>query len=131
MNLAVEQARSLPGVTQEWSVEDDLCDCTYQRIGYWFNPYIGVTEEVRLCCVWAKFREQWPEFFRTTRDEPRNWNGEAPMPPAIWHRHLASKYGISLSEARSQGTAPPSGTKARPVILLQWSGEWIEVRLGS
>ena len=33
---------NIPGV--EWEYHDDLCDCTYQRIGFWTNPYIGEHE---------------------------------------------------------------------------------------
>jgi hypothetical protein len=111
MTAAVPEFLMLPEVM--WDVEDDLCDCTFQRIGMWTNPYLGETLEVRACCIWAKLYEMFPEYVRTTgafldynRDEwdttLRDWDGESDMPPAIWYRHLARKEGISVSEARAK-----------------------------
>src|SRR3989304_4838306 len=54
---------SLPDT--QWDHEDDLCDCTYQRIGLWKNPYLAETLEVRMCCIWAELYKQFPGFVRT------------------------------------------------------------------
>lgn len=130
--LALEEAIAIIQAQEAWSVEDDLCDCTYQRIGYWNNPYIGETYEIRLCCVWAEFEKQWPQFFKRTQIEPAQWNGEFDMPKAIYHRQLAKLHGISVSEAREIATEAPKGRpKAeKPIVWLPWSGEYMEVRLG-
>ncbi len=109
-----------------WNVQDDLCDCVYQRVNTWWNPYIGEFLETRLCCVWAKFEEMWPELFRRTKSEPAMWNGEADMPPAIWHRQMANHLGVPLAEARTlAGPAPKGRPKAPPLQLwLRDGGEW-------
>lgn len=102
---------NLPGVA--WSNQDDQCDCVYQRIGMWKNPYLAETLEIRLCCIWAKLAEQYPEFVRTIPGyfdentkrwitEPLEWNGQAEMPKAIWYRHLARKEGRPLSDIRQE-----------------------------
>jgi len=130
--LALEEALAIADAQEVWDVQDDLCECVYQRIGYWFNPYIGETLETRLCCVWAKFEQQWPELFRRTKQEPAEWNGESQMPKAIWHRQLANHLGVSVAEARTLGLVPPSGKPRveKPRIFLPWSGEYMEVVLG-
>jgi hypothetical protein len=130
---------SLPDV--EWSNQDDLCDCTYQRIGFWTNPYIGETHEIRLCCVWAELGKQYPQFVRTTPafydynknewvTEVAEWNGEADMPKAIWHRQLARRLNIPLEEARRLSMPPPRGRKRIPFFLVFGSQEFT-VDLGS
>lgn len=100
---------SLPDV--DWEVHDDLCDCTYQRIGSWKNIYLAETLEIRLCCIWAEFQKQYPEFVRVIPGykhegewitEPMNWNAEFEMPKAIWYRHLARKYGRSVGDIRAE-----------------------------
>lgn len=130
--LALEQALEIIQAQETWNVNDDLCDCTYQRIGYWNNPYIGETLEVRLCCVWAELEKQWPQFFRRTQIEPAKWNGEADMPRSIYHRQLAKLNGMSVSEAREMGLDPPQGRprQPKPLFYLPWSGEYLEVTLG-
>lgn len=129
---ALEQAIEIIQAQETWSVQDDLCDCVYQRIGYWFNPYIGETLETRLCCVWAKFEAQWPELFHRSKQEPAVWNGETTMPKSIWHRQLSAHLGVSVSEARSFNMEPPKGQPhvEKPAFYLPWSGDYIEVRLG-
>lgn len=102
---------SLPDV--QWSIGDDLCDCIYQRIGMWTNPYLAVTHEIRLCCAWAKLYEMFPETVRTIPafwdynnnewiTEVAEWNGEAEMPKALWYRQLARKTGRSLADIRAE-----------------------------
>ncbi len=102
-----------------WRDHDDLCDCTFQRVCQWTNPYFGTHEE-RLCCIWAKLHEMFPG---CSRDIPayfdineqawktklEDWNAEFDMPAAVWHRHLAAKRGISVSEARALNLPAPKG----------------------
>src|SRR3990167_8554792 len=128
---------SLPDV--QWKVNDDLCDCIYQRIGMWTNPYLAVTHEIRLCCAWAKLAEMCPEAVRTIPafldygnndewvTEPMEWNGEEDMPAALWHRQLARKRGISVQEARALNLPAPKGKprSQRPHIFLRDGGEWV------
>lgn len=111
---AVLEALSIGNLPDtEWEVHDDLCDCTFQRIGLWKNIYLAETLEIRLCCVWAELAKQYPQYVRTipgywnpdTKEwitEPREWNGEAEMPKALWYRHLARKLGRTVSEIRSE-----------------------------
>ena len=132
----------LPDV--QWKAHDDLCDCVYQRIGMWTNPYLAETLEVRMCCIWAKFYEQYPEFSRTVPafwdynadewvTEPMDWNGEEDMPAALWHRQLARRRGISVTAARHLNLAPPKGTgvKPKPIFFLPWGGEYVPLELGA
>ena len=131
--LALEQALQIIQAQDTWNAEDDLCECVYQRIGYWNNPYIGETLEVRLCCVWAEIEKAYPQFFRRTQIEPAEWNGEADMPRSIWLRQMAAVGNIPLQIMRDSATGdPPKGTprKPKPVFLLPWSGEYLEVVLG-
>lgn len=131
---------SLPDV--QWSNGDDLCDCTYQRIGMWTNPYLAITHELRFCCAWAKLYEMFPETARTISafwdynnhvwvTEPAEWNGELDMPPALWHRQLARQRGITIAEARALELPAPKGKprKAKPHLFLKAGGEWCELEL--
>ena len=54
----------------DWEHGDDLCDCTFQRIGYWTNPYLARTMEVRLCCIWKILAEQNPEIAALMQEIP-------------------------------------------------------------
>lgn len=133
---------NLPDV--DWANQDDLCDCTYQRIGLWKNPYLAETLEIRLCCVWAKLAEQYPDCVRTIpgyrndntgewETQPWEWNGETEMPRAIWLRHLARKQGRPLAEIRAAyaDQAPPQGTPRRSIpFILLFSGEEIGIDFG-
>ena len=97
-----------------WLPGDDKCDCTFQRIGFWTNPYLAETHEIRLCCLYAEFAKMWPQFFRTTpaswnRNEarwvetPQKWeNEDMPMPLPIWHRQIARETGKSLAQVRKE-----------------------------
>ena len=134
----------LPDV--QWKMHDDLCDCTYQRIGMWTNPYLAETLEVRMCCIWAELYKQFPQFVRTIPafwdynaeewvTEPQEWNGEEDMPLSMWHRQIARKYGITVAAARNVTESPPKGKPIqrapKPLFLLPWSGEWLPVELGA
>lgn len=129
---ALEQAIEIIQAQETWSVQDDLCDCVYQRMGYWNNPYIGETYEVRFCCIWAEFEKMWPQFFKRSYAEPAEWNGEFDMPKAIWHRQLSAELGMPLSQVRDMGLEPPKGQphRQKPVFYLPWSGEYVPVTLG-
>lgn len=122
----------LPLPEQFWDVEDDKCDCTYQRIGLWTNPYIGETLEVRMCCIWAELYKLFPNMVRVTdaffdynKNEwvtrQREWDGELDMPESIWFRQLAKKLGKSVDEVRQeyQGRMDekPKGVKRKPQPL--------------
>jgi hypothetical protein len=131
---------NLPDV--EWSSGDDLCDCTFQRIGMWKNPYLAETHEIRLCCVWAELGKMFPDFVRTYPGfwddnteqwitEPQEWDAEFEMPKAIWHRQLAKTENVTLSEAREMRLPAPKGKprKQPATIFLPFSGEWVPVEL--
>lgn len=122
LNQALEIARAgMPA--EEWDVNDDRCDCTFQRIGYWTNPYIGETLEVRMCCIWKELYRQFPEFVRVTKHEPAEWNGEDNMPKSIWHRQLANHLGISIAEARALSMEAPKGQpKSEPIPFVLLMG---------
>lgn len=108
-----------------WTTGDDLCDCTFQRIGWWTNPYIAKTMEVRLCCAWAKLAEMFPEIGQYIREipafddingsrwqtEPMEWNGEEEMPRSYWYRHIVAKTGKPLADVRQEygHLNPPAG----------------------
>ena len=126
-----------------WNVQDDLCDCVYQRIGMWTNPYLAETLEVRLCCIWAEFEKQFPHFVRRTSaykdgnanawaTEPMDWNGEDEMPKAIWYRQLARKENRSVAEVRAdyvdKDELRPKGTPKRepiPFVVLAGGRELV------
>ena len=105
-----------------WLHGDDACDCTFQRIGLWKNPYIGETLEVRMCCIWAELYKLFPQFVRVTPayltgdDEwdtsVREWDGEHDMPRDIWYRQRARIEGLMLTEVREKYAtqSPPAGT---------------------
>ena len=143
LSPAVVQALAIGALPDvQWKMHDDLCDCVYQRIGMWTNPYLAETLEVRVCCIWAKLYEQYPEYVRMIPafwdynhdewvTEPAEWNGEDDMPESVWYRQVARKTGKSLAEVRAMGLPAPKGKeiKPKPVIFLSWSGEWVPVEL--
>lgn len=117
MNIITEagvdlQLAATPGVM--WATHDDLCDCTFQRIGFWTNPYMGATMLTRLCCMWKKLNEMFPgmvqeipAFYNYNAGSyvevgPQEWNGDSDMPRAVWYRHLAAKTGLSLEQIRQE-----------------------------
>ena len=108
----------LPDV--QWDHEDDLCDCIYQRIGMWKNPYLATQHEIRLCCIWEKLYQLDPSAVRTIpgywnddvqewQTEPRPWDGETDMPMSLWVRQIARQEGITVQEARSRCALNLSG----------------------
>ncbi len=107
--LVLEQAQAIAAQQEVWNIQDDLCDCVFQRIGYWFNPYLGETLETRICCLYAEWEKQYPHLFRRTQAEPAEWNGESDMPRSLWHRQLSNHLGVPVSEARDLNLAPPKG----------------------
>ncbi len=110
----------LPDIT--WDYDDDLCDCTFQRIGYWTNPYLARTMKVRFCCLWAELAKTYPHLIQEIpafdnynthewESEPHQWNGEDDMPRALWYRQLAVRKGLSLETIRNlyADKQPPKG----------------------
>lgn len=106
------QPQALPDV--HWLQGDDACECTFQRIGSWTNPYLGKTLRVRLCCIWAELYKQYPQFVQHIDayydenrhawvPEPREWDSaEMDMPLPLWYRHLAAKTGKPLADVRAE-----------------------------
>ena len=136
------QAGAFPDIV--WNHEDDKCDCVYQRIGFWTNPYLAETLEVRMCCIWADLYKSYPDFVRTIpaywnqnakawEAEAQPWNGEADMPKSIWYRQLARQQGRSVADIRAEyqdrdDERPRGKQKSQPCpFLLKWAGDWIEV----
>ena len=110
-----------------WDVEDDACDCTFQRVGMWTNPYIGETLEVRMCCIWEELYKLFPQHvrrtdafldYRTNEWSPGQWewDGETDMPRAIWYRQMAKREGLSLDEIRAKysDAEAPQGIPREP-----------------
>ena len=128
--LILEQvAKAVSGEANdtEWNNQDDLCNCTFQRVGFWTNPYIGKTLLVRFCCIWNEFHKQFPEFvlerdsffnYNTNEyeDTPWEWDSKTgDMPKAIWYRQLATQTGKSLDEVRAEhgDLEPPKRVKRK------------------
>lgn len=138
LSPAVVEALAISNIPDiQWKMEDDLCDCTYQRIGWWTNPYLAETLEVRVCCIWAELYKQFPQFVRMTpafwnynKDkwvtEPMEWTGENPMPRSIWYRQLARKQSRSLAEIRAEyaDQEPPQGYEPR-LLFTPENGDWV------
>ena len=103
---------TLPDV--HWLHGDDLCSCTFQRIGEWTNPYLAQTLRVRLCCIWRELYKQYPQFVQEVdafydgnrhawATEPQPWNSEEmDMPLYLWYRQLARESGKSLAQIRAE-----------------------------
>ena len=100
-----------------WKQDDDLCDCTFQRIGWWTNPYLARTMEVRLCCIWKILAEKNPEIAALVREipafddynrdcwvsEPAAWDAkDHDMPRALWHRQLSIQQDKPLEQVRRE-----------------------------
>ena len=112
-----------------WTHGDDLCDCTFQRIGEWTNPYLARTRRVRVCCLEDRMLEgnedlvqDIPGFFNDTtgllETEPWVWDGEDDMPEHLFMRQTAIIQGLSLDETRVkfEGVEPPKGIP-RPKVV--------------
>lgn len=103
---------SLPEI--KWQHDDDLCDCTFQRIGEWTNPYLARTMRVRFCCVWAEilrdypqYVEEIPAFYNYNEDkfvrDAWEWDSkDADMPRALWYRQIQTITGRPLEEIREK-----------------------------
>lgn len=97
-----------------WLEGDDSCDCMYQRIGEWKNPYLGSTHQIRLCCVWAELGKLYPQFVQDVPvywdnnqiepvHGPQQWDSEEmDMPLGLWYRQLAVREGRPLAEVREE-----------------------------
>ena len=123
-----------PSKAASGSTGGDLCDCTFQRIGFWTNPYIAKTLQIRFCCVWAELAKQHPDLIRefpaftgynngdVPITEPMEWNAEdADMPRALWYRQLASRHDRPLSEIRDrfQHLEPPGAVQGSGVRMSE------------
>ncbi len=110
--LAALSVSAIPDA--HWVHDDGLCDCTFQRICFWTNPYIARTLKVRVCCIWAELYRQFPQFVQDIDAyydgnrhrwvaEAAPWDSEEmPMPVSLWHRQIASRTGLSLAEVREE-----------------------------
>lgn len=145
--LAALSAATIPDTL--WIVGDDLCDCTFQRIAEWTNPYIGATKRVRLCCIWAELERAYPQhvqeipaYYDENRHryvtEPRAWDSEEmPMPVSFWHRQLARQTGKTLAQIREEYAGReherpqpvPPGTVVKDVPTEQELHDALEARL--
>ena len=104
-----------------WEHGDDLCDCTFHRIGSWTNPYLGKTLRIRMCCIWKELYKDYPQFVQeipayydentdSYEIEPAPWDSEDDdMPVHIWHRQVAFVTGKPLAQVRDElaGQSPP------------------------
>ena len=117
---------------EQWTNQDDLCNCTFQRTGDWANPYLGRTQRVRICCLFSELYEQYPHLVQEIpayydentgewESKPREWDGEQDMPTAIWHRQLAVKTGMPLEDIRDvyANQSPPKGTPRENEMVQQ------------
>lgn len=98
----------------QWLQGDDACDCTFQRIGEWGNPYLGKSLQIRLCCVWAELAKQFPQFVQEVtvfwdRNKqaptvgPQPWDSEEmDMPLDLWYRQLSAEQGRPLADIREE-----------------------------
>ena len=97
-----------------WVHGDDLCDCTFQRLGEWTNPYLAKTMRVRMCCMWVELEKMFPHlvqhipaFYNENTDlfetDFIEWNSpDGEMPRALWHRQLSVAMGLPLDEIRNR-----------------------------
>lgn len=149
LSPAVVEALSIGALPDvQWGNQDDLCDCTYQRIGFWTNPYLAETLEVRMCCIWAELYKQFPEYVRTIPaffdynaeqwvTSPQEWNGEDEMPKAVWYRHLANKQGRSVADIRAEYAEkdhlrPKRQQRKQPTpLFVKIGSEWLSINLAS
>ena len=119
--------RAMPEIT--WTHGDDLCNCTFQRIGDWANPYIARTRRVRVRCLESRMLEgnedlvqDIPGYYNENtgefETEPWVWDGEDDMPEHLFMRQTAIIQGLSLDETRVkfEGVEPPKGIP-RPKVV--------------
>ena len=130
--------REMPEIT--WTHGDDLCNCTFQRIGDWANPYIARTRRVRVCCLENRMLEgnedlvqDIPGYFNENtgefETEPWVWNGEDDMPESLFMRQAAIIQGLSLDATRVkfEGVEPPKGIPRPKVVNKRRSMSEYEV----
>ena len=116
--LGLSALQSIPEIV--WTHGDDLCNCTFQRIGEWTNPYLARTLRVRVCCIEAQLYKEYPQFVHEIpgyydentdefRVKPQVWNADHDIPKHIWHRQMAVMEGITLDQARklAEHVPPP------------------------
>lgn len=148
--MAALSLGALPDV--HWLLGDDRCDCTFQRIGEWTNPYLAQTLRVRLCCIWAGIYAQFPQFVQEIPayydanrhvyvSEPAAWNSEEmDMPVYLWLRQEAAKSGRSLADVRAdlkdkaqalrpRKVAPGTGRESMPQPTEAEMAQALEARL--
>jgi hypothetical protein len=126
--LAMLASTAIPEVT--WDVGDDLCDCTFQRIGFWTNPYLARTLRVRFCCIWDEIFKEYPEHvqeipafvnYNQGEDvyvvEPLAWDASHDMPRALWYRQKSSEMGLPIGIIRDmfEKEEPPKAVKSSEV----------------
>jgi hypothetical protein len=112
----------LPEIT--WVHGDDLCDCIFQRIGEWSNPYLARTLRVRMCCLWDRIYAEHPDLVELIPayhdqnadkllEDPLEWNGDHDMPRWLWHRQLSTILKKPLDEIRRRfgEQKPPQAVK--------------------
>ena len=117
-----------------WLQGDDLCDCTFQRVGEWTNPYLGKTLRVRLCCIWGEIYKQYPQFVQDIDayydlnrhewvPEQREWDStDSDMPLALWYRQEAIREGKPLQDVRDaadKSLRPRAVAESREDIVSQ------------
>lgn len=110
--LTALEASVLPPI--RWLLGDDKCDCVYQRIGEWGNPYLAQSLQIRFCCIWAELLKQFPQFVQEVSvfwddnrleplTEPQPWDSEdMDMPLYLWYRQIARKTGRPLADVRAE-----------------------------
>ena len=116
MTLALLQALKITGELPDvqWLQGDDLCDCTFQRIGEWTNPYIAQTLRIRMCCLFAELQKEYPQCFQEIsayydvnrhkwQTTPVKWDSiEYDMPMPLWYRMLSFVKGKPLATIRKE-----------------------------
>ena len=117
-----------------WEIDDDRCDCTFQRIGMWTSPYLNTTLQVRACCIWKELYKLFPNFVREVpafldynngdqwKPEAMEWQAETDMPKSLWYRQLARQTGRSVADIRAEyrgrDDERPKGV-VRPVLTVE------------
>ena len=70
---------------------DDECDCLFQNVQEYSNPYYNKTLRFRYCCLLAEFRKQWPHLFEEIEgwwdSERKMWRNEA-LDPGEQLKHM-------------------------------------------
>ena len=92
-----------------WTHGDDLCDCTFQRIGEWTNPYLARTRRVRVCCLEDRMLEGNEDL---VQDIPGFFNdntGLLDTEPLVWD-------GEDETRVKFEGVEPPKGIP-RPKVV--------------